>query len=340
MTRTVNIVGGTYNIKGKATDVSDTPFEVVRGFKVGARGGYITVNGRVASGFPDRDIRIACDSEDCIVTLSDDAVAESIVAKPEETDEEIMQRIGMRFEMLDNMTRAAKRGAVKALIVSGAPGVGKSFGVESVLGQWDTLATVSDTPPTYEVVKGNMSAIGLYKKLHSFKEPNNILVFDDCDSILFDDVCLNLLKAALDSKQQRRISWNTESYILEKEGVPNTFNFEGSVIFITNLKFDHVRSAKLKAHLEAIESRCHYMDLTIDTAHEKILRIRQVVRNNMLDNYELTSATKEDIIDFVEDNKDKLRELSLRTVIKIADLAVAFPNNWEHYAQTTVMKRS
>jgi hypothetical protein len=54
----------------------------------------------------------------------------------------------------------------------------------------------------------------------------------------------------------------------------------------------------------------------------------------------LTSATKEDIIDFVEDNKDKLRELSLRTVIKIADLAVAFPNNWEHYAQTTVMKRS
>jgi len=340
MTQMVYVKNGSYGAPGKAADVSDIAFKLVEGYKEGARGGYVTVDGRSATGFPERNIRIKCDSEDDVMHVGADGWIElEETVKPHETDEEIMARIGSRFEMLEEMTAATKKGQVKALIVTGAPGVGKSHGVERVLGMHDTYSLMTDTPPTYEVVKGAMSALGLYMKLYEYSDANNILVFDDCDSILLDDLSLNILKAALDSKKSRRISWNTDSRVLNNEGIPNSFEFKGSVIFITNIKFENVRSAKLKAHLEAIESRCHYMDLTIDTMHEKILRIRQVVRTNMLGDYALSAQVKEDIIDFVDTNKDRLRELSLRTVIKIADLAVAFPNKWETIAATTVMKR-
>jgi hypothetical protein len=105
------------------------------------------------------------------------------------------------------------------------------------------------------------------------------------------------------------------------------------------LKFDKVKG-KLREHLEALESRCHYMDLTIDSDKDKILRINQVVADGMLDAYELEDEVKEEIMDFVDVNKNRLRELSLRTVLKVADLAMAFPTKWEAMAENTVMRRA
>ena len=59
----------------------------------------------------------------------------------------------------------------------------------------------------------------------------------------------------------------------------------------------------------------------------------------MLDEYKLSDEVVEEIVDFVDINKTRLRELSLRTVLKVADLAKAFPNRWEAMAENTVMKR-
>jgi hypothetical protein len=224
------------------------------------------------------------------------------------------------------------------MIVSGPPGVGKSHGVEEVLERYKMMETLGGAKK-YEVVKGAMSPIGLYCKLFKFADKDNVLVFDDCDSIFDEPLALNILKAALDSKKTRTIHWNTDSFKLRNEGVPDSFKFEGSCIFITNLKFDNVKSKKLRDHLSALESRCHYMDLTIDTEHEKMLRIRQVITDGMLDTYGFDDELKEEIIDFVDINKKRLRELSLRTVLKVADLAKAFPSNWEAMAENTVMSR-
>jgi hypothetical protein len=259
------------------------------------------------------------------------------------TDDEIMERLRTRFAILDDMTRAVKKGDVRAMIVTGPPGVGKSFGVEKVLSKHDVFADVAQNEKLkkYEVVKGAMSAIGLYSKLYEYSDKKSILVFDDCDSVLLDDLSLNILKAALDSSKKRMIHWNTDSRLLRSEGVPNSFEFKGGAIFITNIKFDNVRSKKLRDHLEALESRCHYLDLTIDTEREKLLRIRQVVSEcGMLDDYEFSDLEKEVLIDFVDDNKKKLRELSLRTVLKIADLKRSMPSNWRAVAEVTCMRRA
>ena len=258
-----------------------------------------------------------------------------------ETDAEILDRMRDRFEILDDMTRAVKSGKVRAMIVTGPPGVGKSFGVEKVLSKHDVFADVAQDEKLkkYEVVKGAMSALGLYSKLYHYSDKKNILVFDDCDSILLDDLSLNILKAALDTNSKRMIHWNTDSSLLRREGVPDSFEFKGGAIFITNIKFDHVKSKKLRDHLEALESRCHYLDLTIDTEREKLLRIEQVVTEcGMLDKYEFEDYQKLEVLDFVKANVPRLRELSLRTVLKVADLKHGFPDKWKAVAEVTCMR--
>jgi len=255
-----------------------------------------------------------------------------------ETDEQIIERTRLRFEILKDMTQAVKQGDVRAMIVTGPPGVGKSFGVEEVLAKDDLFDMMGQRKPKYEIVKGAMSAIGLYSKLYKYSDPKNIIVFDDCDSILLDDVALNILKAALDTSKKRTISWNTDSRVLRSEGVPDRFDFKGGAIFITNLKFENVRSKKLQEHLAALESRCHYIDLRMDTEREKVLRIKQIVKDGMLDSYELEDIAKDEIVNFIMDNRATMRELSLRTVLKCADLRKSFPTNWQNMAKVTIMK--
>ena len=262
-------------------------------------------------------------------------------AQSKETDAEIIERLRERFEILDDMTRAVKKGAVRAMIVSGAPGVGKSFGVEKVLGKHGLMADIANDEKLkkYEIVKGAMSAIGLYSKLYEFSAEKNILVFDDCDSVLLDDLSLNILKAALDTSKKRTISWNTDSRLLRSEGVPNSFEFKGGAIFITNINFANIKSKKLQDHLAALESRCHYIDLTIHTEREKMLRIKQIVGDGMLAEYDFTEEQTKNIIEFIDANKKRLRELSLRTVLKTADLMRSFPGNkWQRVAQISLMK--
>jgi len=272
-------------------------------------------------------------------TLAQDPVKKTLT----ETDEQIMTRLANRFEILEDMTRAVKKGDVRSMIVTGPPGVGKSFGVEKVLARHDVFADVANDGKLkkYEVVKGAMSAIGLYKKLYEFSDKKSILVFDDCDSVLLDDLSLNILKAALDSGKKRMIHWNTDSRSLSQEGVPNSFEFRGGAIFITNIKFDHVKSKKLRDHLEALESRCHYLDLTIDTEREKLLRIKQVVRDaDMLSAYELSDEHKTEVVQFIMDNAKRMRELSLRMVLKVADIRVAMPDKWQAVVEVTCMRNS
>ena len=329
--KTIYVMEGVYRNKR----IENTTFPLIKGYQPYPHkpGGFVTVHIDDMAKYqaPADKIRISVESESM---LRDKAPEE----RAPESDEEVIERMRKRFAILDDMTKATKRGDVRAMIVSGPPGVGKSYGVETVLDRYGTVSTLGNTTPKYEVCKGAMSPIGLYCKLYKLAAKDNVIVFDDCDSILLDDLSLNILKAALDSKKTRRICWNTDSHMLRREGVPDTFEFAGSVIFITNIKFDNVRSKKLRDHLEALESRCHYIDLTIDTLREKLLRIQQIVKDGMLNTYALPQETQTEVVQYIWDNKRRLREISLRTVLKIADLAKAFPDTWKDMASSTVLK--
>ena len=186
-----------------------------------------------------------------ILEYDSDAIEATKAAVATESDEEIVERLRARFEVLKQMTLAVRNGGVRAMIVSGPPGVGKSFGVEEVLSKDGLFDQLAQRKPRYEIVKGAMSALGLYAKLYEYSDKNSVLVFDDCDSILMEDLSLNILKGALDSSKKRFIAWNTDSRLLRSEGIPDRFEFKGAAIFITNIKFEHIKSKRLKDHLDA-----------------------------------------------------------------------------------------
>jgi hypothetical protein len=266
-------------------------------------------------------------------------VVNDAVDNPNETDAQIIERMRERFSILDDMTQASIDGVVRGMVVTGPPGVGKSFGVEAVLEKNRIFDKLAGNRSRFEVIKGASSAIGLYKVLYEFADKNNVLVLDDCDTVLYDETSLNLLKAALDSSKKRRLSWNTDSALLRREGIPDSFEFKGSVIFITNLKFDKVRG-KIKDHLDAIMSRCHYLDLTMDTTREKVLRCKQIVADGMLNEYQFEKDQEQELMDFLIENQAKMREISLRMVTKLADLKKSMGSKWQRTAEVTCMRRA
>lgn len=322
--------------------VTDTVFALVKGYTEGAKSNYITVDGTDHAGMPDGNIRIKVQSPEYFELLDNGVEVVEGKAK-QETDEDIIERLRERFSILEDMTYASCDGVVRGMVVTGPPGVGKSYGVEKVIREAELMNKMGggsgNTGRKFGMEKGAASAIGLYKLLFEYSGSGSVLVLDDCDSVLYDETSLNLLKAALDSSPKRFLSWRSESRVLRNEGIPDRFEFKGSIIFITNLKFDKTRG-KLKDHLDAIMSRCHYLDLTLDTMRDKFLRCKQIVQDGMLYEYQFGQAEQDELLDYIHDNRNKLREMSLRMVLKIADLKKMNGNKWKRYVEMTCMKRS
>lgn len=314
--------------------IVNTVFDLVKPVAQGSKGMFVTVDGEPL-GFPNRNLRILLDSERDVEYTGIVDTPEM----PEETDEEAMNRIAGRFKILDDMSDAVANGVVRGLIISGPPGVGKSFGVEKVLDEYDAMSKLSGEGTRTEIVKGSMTPIGLFQTLYHNSSEGNILVFDDCDSVLFDEVCLNMLKATLDSGKKRTITWKAESSTLRREGIPDRFDFRGGCIFITNVNFENVKSKKIKDHLAALMSRCHYIDLEMDSERDRFLRINQIVRDGMLDEYNFGEEGNKEVVDFMVEHAKRLREISLRMVLKIADLRKMAEDNWKNLAEATCMKR-
>jgi hypothetical protein len=254
-----------------------------------------------------------------------------------ETDAEIDARISERFEVLEVLTNEAITGDVRALIVSGPAGLGKSFTVEEVLYNWDPNAI------NHTFIKGYVRATGLYKLLYQHRGKGQVLVFDDADSILYDDVSLNMIKAVTDSGKTRRVSYLAEGNMIDEdsaERLPKTFEFEGTIIFITNLDMNGLidKGHKLAPHLAALVSRAFYIDLAMKTKHDYMVRIRQVLKKGLLTNMGLNSQAQDEVINFIDVNRDTMRELSLRMALKVATVRKMNSENWEKIARITTVR--
>ena len=334
-------------------------FPLIKPFQEGARGGFVTIrNPAPQDGMPpvqrvsveQGDFKLLDESGAELashVTIATDSGTIEVGTNYEqafvaaETEDAAMERIAETFLMLDKIVDACARNVVRGLVVSGPPGIGKSFGVEKQLEAANMFRKLQGKDPKYEVISGGVSSIGLYQKLYYNRSPEQVLVFDDCDGVLFDEESLNLLKAALNSGDKRRICWNKESRTLAVEDIPEQFDFEASIIFLSNIDFERTinKGSRVAAHLEAIMSRCHYLDLEIGSLRDKLLRIRQIVRDGMLTPYNFSQAQETAVLDFIVDNAEYLREVSLRMVKKVADFVKADPAGWLEMAEATCLQR-
>lgn len=344
MTTKIRIENGSY----RGNHVTGM-FTLVKEWKQGAKGGFVTVanDGSFDGAGETARVKVAKgDFEvigDLTATYHAPKGADKVTTEElHETDDQTIARIEKTFNFIEHLTAAAQKGQITGLIISGPAGVGKSFGVERQLEKMNFL--LPEELKKFEIITGGTSPIGLYIKLWDNRQKGKVLVFDDCDTALFDELQLNMLKAAMDTKKKRRICWMKESNALkadkndpESDNIPNSFEFEGSIIFLTNLKFDKCKSAKIAEHLKAIMSRVHYLDLCLDTRREQLLRVKQVVKAGMLDDRNLSQKVKDAVVQYVYDNVEYLHELSLRTVLKVADLASIDPTSWEDTADFTVL---
>ncbi len=233
---------------------------------------------------------------------------------PEETAEERSDRIRRRYATLERMAHRVAEAKLPALIVSGPPGLGKSYTVEKVLedrGLTDVssmdmndLALMreengDDQVGEYDTICGTITAVGLYITLWNMRN-GGVVVLDDCDDVFRDETCLNLLKAVLDSSETRRVSYRKKAHWMEEMDIPTSFEFKGSIVFCTNIDFEMAikKGSAMGAHFGALIDRCLYLSLTMRTTDDFLTRIHHVaIEDGMLVRSGLTEDQAQEVFD-------------------------------------------
>lgn len=258
-----------------------------------------------------------------------------VLAQPKKkSDTEVLQDLQDRFSMLDKLTHGASRNQIRALVVTGAPGVGKSH----------TVYTVLEKMPEErrEVVKGGISAVELYKLGYRMRKSGSVIVLDDADGIFSDEEALNILKALCDSSETRRVSWLKDSGTLRDDNVPQSYEFQGSFIFISNVdfqKFVDEGGNKFVKHFEALMSRSLYLDLRLHDRQAIHLWVEHIATTGKMFSREgVPEKLGQQILTFLRNNRDDLREYSLRTCMKVIQLVKANPQDWEKMAHVVLCR--
>ena len=236
--------------------------------------------------------------------------------------------INERFGFINDMVMMLARGEQPSVVITGPGGLGKSFSVLKALntsGFTDiSLADEYFTPSsrTFCVVKGHSSPRGLFRIL--WENKSGVIVFDDCDSVLKDPVSLNLLKGALDSYSRRIITWRSETK--SDDDMPHTFEFKGRIVFISNMSSNALD--------QAIVTRSMVVDLSM-TLEQKIERMLEIaVEDDFMPEYSLDE--KQDAIELVNDLRETVKELSIRTLIQVIKIRNSSVSNWRNLAEYSI----
>jgi hypothetical protein len=259
------------------------------------------------------------------------------------TDGEVFAELQTRFGVMNRMTDATIKGDTRGMIISGAAGIGKTFTVEQKVG----LRGEEKRGFRSVVIKGSLTPVNLYKILYKYRQPGEVVVLDDADTIFFDDAGVSILKAALDSSPVRTISWYAESHALrgdeEVGDIPQQFDYHGSMIFITNTDFQGIvdkGSSKLAPHFAALMSRAIYMDLKVHDGRAIALWVNYLVgKTNMLVNhYGITRQQQKEALQWIMDNYKNMRTLSLRDAMKVGQFMKSEPTGWTELAEITLLR--
>ena len=156
------------------------------------------------------------------------------------------------FNNLERLTKMVGRGIQPSLVITGGAGLGKTYLVKKTLTDMGL-----EEAKQFVHFKGRATAAGLFVTL--YENSDKIIVLDDCDSVFKDMDAVNMLKAALDSYDTRKLSYISTKPLKDAYGdpVPRHFEFTGKIIFISNIS-----QSKLD---DAIKSRSFVSDISMNT---------------------------------------------------------------------------
>lgn len=221
------------------------------------------------------------------------------------------------FESIKLYTMQVAYKVSNSLVISGLPGLGKT---------WDVEETLNNMHIDYVPVAGDITTAGLYEIL--FLNRDKLILFDDMDSVYDSKESVNLLKAVLDTKPKRKVSrilkTHFDSFTMSDQEIqakyeetgklPKQFEFTGRIIFITNMPGEDLD--------EALISRSLFVDVNPEMS-EIIRRIKSIMPN-IQPNYAIDKKTE--IIDFMlaMSKQYELRfPLNLRTFVHCLNIRVA-----------------
>ena len=226
-------------------------------------------------------------------------------------------------KFIKNMARSTDK--FRALILQGAPGVGKTYSVEQALNRY--------APNKYELINGKSTMLSLYGSLYRASQTGNILFLDDCDSVLNDVNGINILKAAMDTKPKREIHWESSTSMLKALNIPTSFEFNGGVILNTNIGYDN-HQEKFLTRLSALHDRAltiHISDNDADKLFKQVCYM--VLVQDMLQRYEFTHKEKNELLEWIDTNRERIKRISLRTIIKLSNIYSVDKADWCEMAE-------
>ena len=221
--------------------------------------------------------------------------------------------INDRFKFLEKLVYMVVNKSCISMIVTGEGGLGKTYTVRKCLEIKRRLENED-----WIHIKGFSTARGLFRTL--YENSDKLVVFDDCDSILDDKIAVNILKSALDSYDERTIHWITRTV---DESLPDSFEFTGEIIFISNKSQEQID--------QAILSRSTSIDLTM-SVRDKIERMKNILPSIKPS---VALSLKQECLDLIEQYKDFIKDLNIRTLIKIINMRVD-PENGEEWKDMAI----
>lgn len=226
------------------------------------------------------------------------------------------------FADMCNLTSMVARRISPSMVVTGDPGLGKTYNVIRTL---KAQGLVEGTDFVH--VKGRATAAGMFITL--FENADKMIIFDDCDSVFRDTDAVNILKGALDSYDRRIISWMAAKPLKDSDGepLPRSFEFRGQIIFISNVPIANVDSA--------IRSRSFVIDIAL-TAKQMIQRMRDLLPEV---EPEVPATIKMDALDGLSQAYERYQgvELNFRSLIKAIRIRQAGFENWRDMIAEQVM---
>ena len=243
---------------------------------------------------------------------------------------EEFKHLDARYKGVEAFVEQIALGNVRSLIINGHPGIGKTHSVKKYLELY--------AKGNYFIVTGRITLLSLYQTLYSFKNKGKVVVLDDVDSIFSNIEGLNILKAAMDTTATRKINWLSTTSKLNTMELPDNFTFIGGVILISNVGFGG-GSGKLVTHLTALKDRSYCVpvaDSGEDSTFKQICYM--VLERNLMTDLGVPANDQIMLLEFIDDNKDKLNTVSLRTVVKLVEMYKNTPAIWREMASVGLLK--
>ncbi len=224
-------------------------------------------------------------------------------------------------------------GAHRAAIIYGPPGMGKTHTVVEAL-----KSTGLQENKDYIVARSHATPGMLYVLLHMMRKAGKFVILDDCDGIVANETGLNLLKGATDPTY-RQVGWASTQQIknpVTGKPIPDTFDFNGTVIICTNVRLSCGRG-RIANHMDALRSRSAPFSLALNSREDQYAQIFHMIvdkdyLNSTIDT-QLSETQKVDLLKFLLENLDVPRRLDLRLPQHIARTMKANAGNWQRQAR-------